>query len=310
MALRERDANDGGGGAAKRARIGAAPAAAPVVEPQELVCPIARELLRDPVVNAAGHTYERVALMSAWAQRGYEGAVRDPLTNAALDTRKLYPNWLARRLVAAFLEQHPGYVPDGWPDRGVPPPLLMSDDEDDAVVEAEDEEEEQQLIAGRDEPVDAPDEGAVLGFDGLGGAAWLRSHRVAILYLDAADDFCPPLTDAENIAQWSCARHRLNDGVAAWTQLEQALDQALQTSVLKALEIVERHVTQYFNGDGAAFLAAVEADEVARSLRGERNARRPLVTYADLYDDGALTADAQHAIALRAYAAFRGLNTE
>ena len=286
MALRERDANHGGGSAAKRARIGAATAATPVIEPQELVCPIARELFRDPVVNAAGHTYERVALLQAWALRGYEGAVRDPLTNAALDTRKLYPNWLARRLVAAFLEQHPGYVPDGWPDRGVPPPLLMSDDEEDeAVAEAEaEDEEEEHLIPGRDAPVDAPDDGALLGFDGLGGAAWLRSRGVAVSYLDAADDFCPPLTRAEEMALWRCSMHRVNDGIPALTPLEEAFDNALQADSRDTAVVLKEEIMRNFDGDAAAFIAHLRGSVLASTRRADPDARGPLVTYADLYD--------------------------
>lgn len=106
VALREPGANRGGG-AAKRPRTARNSAAAPVMEPQELVCPISHELFRDPVTTSAGHTYERMALLQAWAQRSYEGAVRDPLTNAALPSRKLYPCWLARRQVRPLQRASP-----------------------------------------------------------------------------------------------------------------------------------------------------------------------------------------------------------
>jgi len=111
-----------------------------VNEPEELVCPITRCLLRDPVVNAAGHTYERAALacaLSAGVRAGNEHP-RDPLTNAELLTPLVFTNWTVRRLVAAFLAAHPQHTPDGWPDRtvaahapvGAPPPELSNDSDD------------------------------------------------------------------------------------------------------------------------------------------------------------------------------------
>lgn len=55
-------------------------------EPEALCCPITRSLLRDPVSNSLGNTYERAALLQAWARQGDEP--RDPLTNEAVpDTR-------------------------------------------------------------------------------------------------------------------------------------------------------------------------------------------------------------------------------
>lgn len=77
-----------------------AAARAAVVEPEELLCPVTRLLLRDPVVTSAGNTYERAALLAGWAHRAYGTPRRDPLTNAALASREVYPNWFVRNQVS------------------------------------------------------------------------------------------------------------------------------------------------------------------------------------------------------------------
>jgi len=55
----------------------AAAAPATVSEPEDLCCPITRCLMRDPVVNAAGHSYERASVVAAM-QRNV-GPPRDPV---------------------------------------------------------------------------------------------------------------------------------------------------------------------------------------------------------------------------------------
>lgn len=96
-------------------------------EPEDLLCPVLHTIFRDPVVNAAGHTYERSALEQAWAASG--GRLLDPLTNSPLPHDMLFPNWDMRRRILAFLDAHPGYVPAGWPDREVPPPQPLAERE-------------------------------------------------------------------------------------------------------------------------------------------------------------------------------------
>eukprot|EP00747_Dinoflagellata_sp_TGD_P095661 gnl/TRDRNA2_/TRDRNA2_166551_c0_seq1.p1 gnl/TRDRNA2_/TRDRNA2_166551_c0~~gnl/TRDRNA2_/TRDRNA2_166551_c0_seq1.p1 ORF type:complete len:312 (-),score=32.11 gnl/TRDRNA2_/TRDRNA2_166551_c0_seq1:314-1228(-) len=88
--------------------------------PLDLLCPVLHTLLRDPVVNAAGNTYERSALEQYWSTVGRSWI--DPLTNDALPHRELFPNWDMRRRVQVFLDAHPDYIPEGWPDRHVPVP--------------------------------------------------------------------------------------------------------------------------------------------------------------------------------------------
>jgi hypothetical protein len=97
---------------AKRARTAA------VAEPAELKCPITLELFRDPVSNCVGNTYERAAIEAHLAK---PGAKRDPLTNEELESIKLVPNQIVRRMVQAFLDAHPDYTPEGWENRMVPP---------------------------------------------------------------------------------------------------------------------------------------------------------------------------------------------
>jgi len=96
----------------KRARTAA------VVEPAELKCPITLELLRDPVCNSVGNTYERAAIVAHLAK---PGAKRDPLTNEALANTTLIPTQIVRRQVQSFLDAHADYTPEGWDSRMVPP---------------------------------------------------------------------------------------------------------------------------------------------------------------------------------------------
>ncbi|CAE8599216.1 unnamed protein product [Polarella glacialis] len=100
-----------------------------VEEPESLQCPITYQLFRDPVMNAAGNTYEREALNSAWRA---SGECSDPLTGQSLADSNLIPNWDVRRRVQAFLEAHPNHTPEGWTDRTVPAaaqPVRMAEEE-------------------------------------------------------------------------------------------------------------------------------------------------------------------------------------
>lgn len=56
--------------------------------PPELLCPITLTIFRDPVINTAGHTYERNAMESYFASS--DGDV-DPLSRTPLPTRTLTP---------------------------------------------------------------------------------------------------------------------------------------------------------------------------------------------------------------------------
>ena len=57
--------------------------------------------MRDPVIAADGNTYERAAIKQ-WLSTG---ARTSPTTNERLENLSLIPNHMARRLIAALLEE-------------------------------------------------------------------------------------------------------------------------------------------------------------------------------------------------------------
>jgi hypothetical protein len=94
-------------------------------EPESLLCPITREIFRDPVfVGEVGNTYERVAIESFWERLGR--SKRDPLTNAELSSTSTFVNWDKRREVQRYLDAHPLHTPQGWLSREVPRPSPTS----------------------------------------------------------------------------------------------------------------------------------------------------------------------------------------
>jgi len=68
--------------------------------PEDLLCPISCALMKDPVSADDGETYER-ACIEAWFAKGKRTS---PATNEPLDTLKLRPNLVVRRLTASFLD--------------------------------------------------------------------------------------------------------------------------------------------------------------------------------------------------------------
>ena len=61
--------------------------------------------MKDPVLCVEdGHTYERVAVEQWFAT----GARTSPATSAQLASTALAPNHMARKLIAALLEEHGG----------------------------------------------------------------------------------------------------------------------------------------------------------------------------------------------------------
>lgn len=69
--------------------------------PNELLCPITLELMRDPVIAADGHTYEREAI-TAWL----EARATSPKTGEDLADSRLIPNHVLRGQVIAWRETH------------------------------------------------------------------------------------------------------------------------------------------------------------------------------------------------------------
>jgi len=93
--------------------VAAALAPSPVQSdyPPELICPLTRRVMTDPVICADGHTYERSAIeqhirsqKELQAQMGNAGSATSPMTKEPLDSEQLFPN----RALAALLAQHQG----------------------------------------------------------------------------------------------------------------------------------------------------------------------------------------------------------
>ena len=73
---------------------------AEVETPDEYLCPITHELMRDPVIASDGYSYERSA-MEEWLRSGEEAV--SPMTNAPLLSPTLTPNRSLKLLIERFL---------------------------------------------------------------------------------------------------------------------------------------------------------------------------------------------------------------
>ena len=83
------------------------------VEPDHLLCPITRDMFRDPVILIeSGHTYEKVAIEHHLRYRR-----TDPRTNVRVQSIALSTNMAIRMAVDAWLADNPGVTPDGWDSR-------------------------------------------------------------------------------------------------------------------------------------------------------------------------------------------------
>ena len=75
-----------------------------IAPPRELICPITQELLKDPVVAADGHTYERSSLLRWFGM----GRTRSPVTNSFLGNTSaegLVPNLAVQGMASAHREK-------------------------------------------------------------------------------------------------------------------------------------------------------------------------------------------------------------
>jgi len=83
------------------------------VEPDHLLCPITRDMFRDPVILIeSGHTYEKAAIQQHLRLRR-----TDPRTNVRVQSIALSTNMAIRMAVDAWLADNPGVTPDGWDSR-------------------------------------------------------------------------------------------------------------------------------------------------------------------------------------------------
>jgi len=71
--------------------------------PDGFICPISQEIMKDPVMDPEGNTYERCQI-ELWLSHHQ----RSPLTNSPLTANRLIPNRALRDSIATFLEKNPG----------------------------------------------------------------------------------------------------------------------------------------------------------------------------------------------------------
>ena len=101
----------------------------------DLKCSLTREFMRDPVMlldtndeTIGGHTYERQEIANYVKQRRMNHVpVVDPNSNVWIKRPQLAINWCVRKLMQRFLDDHPDFKPESWPDRNIPPSLLHTD---------------------------------------------------------------------------------------------------------------------------------------------------------------------------------------
>lgn len=83
--------------------------AKPPVIPDDFLCPISLELMKDPVIVATGQTYERESI-EKWLQAGHDTC---PKTRQRLSNKSLTPNYVLRSLIVQWSEAN-----------GIDPPKL------------------------------------------------------------------------------------------------------------------------------------------------------------------------------------------
>ncbi|KAF7235241.1 WD repeat, SAM and U-box domain-containing protein 1 [Varanus komodoensis] len=73
--------------------------------PDEFLCPITRELMKEPVIAADGYSYEKQA-MENWIVKKRHSS---PMTNLPLQKLVLIPNRSLKMAINRWLETHPKY---------------------------------------------------------------------------------------------------------------------------------------------------------------------------------------------------------
>jgi hypothetical protein len=88
--------------------------------PNNLLCPISRCLMADPVTAADGHTYERSSI-ETWFKRNSTS----PMTNEYMTSEQLIPNFNLKSTISQWLQENPtGHCVENNEEKG--------DDDDDA----------------------------------------------------------------------------------------------------------------------------------------------------------------------------------
>ena len=75
--------------------------------PDDLICPITSDLMKDPVVASDGHTYERKAIEDLIQTAKANGkSTKSPVTNQVLRSTDVHPNKMAKRLCQEWVKSH------------------------------------------------------------------------------------------------------------------------------------------------------------------------------------------------------------
>ncbi|CAN4115236.1 unnamed protein product [Withania somnifera] len=72
------------------------------IPPHEFVCPLSRQLMKDPVVLASGQTYDRLFIQK-WLKDGHRTC---PETKQVLSHSVLTPNHLVKRMISQWCQKH------------------------------------------------------------------------------------------------------------------------------------------------------------------------------------------------------------
>lgn len=71
--------------------------------PEDFLCPISLEIMKDPVIAADGHTYDRENITKWLSQKRRRSIVCSPLDGSKLDNINLQQNIFARKIIDSFL---------------------------------------------------------------------------------------------------------------------------------------------------------------------------------------------------------------
>jgi len=114
--------------------------------PNEYTCPITQEIMKEPVCDNEGNTYDKQAIMK-WLSRNRTS----PISRQPLSTADLRPNIALKNLISDFndknkestevlsmrearLKRFDGSSPPGMPPPGMPPPGMQSVREPDPII--------------------------------------------------------------------------------------------------------------------------------------------------------------------------------
>ena len=69
--------------------------------PPEFLCPISKEIMKDPVIASDGHTYERANIEAYLKQHN-----KSPVTGVGMDHSFVFPNHSVKKLIEKFLSEN------------------------------------------------------------------------------------------------------------------------------------------------------------------------------------------------------------